>query len=310
MHILSRLRLHTKLILLIGLCALAFVALIGVASSMLHQRMLDGRIDKLRAVVLEARSFAQFLEQRVSTGQITREQALATFRDQVHGMRYGSSDDYLLVQTYDGLVVMHGGDPAREGKPTTAKDAQGRTSAELANLVLRHADSGLITYNVARPGQTRQLPKLSYVARFAPWHVDLITGSWTDDIDASFNASLENLALIGAAILIATFLGSWLVERDIANSLAALKLTMAKLAEGDLSVSVPGTERRDEVGGMAEAVVVFKHAMQRNEQLTAEQTREHERAELAKQPHLPPWPTRSRRRRRLRSTRWAASPLA
>lgn len=92
--------------------------------------MLDDRIDTLGAVVLEARSYAQLLEQSVAYGQITREQALATFRDQVHAMRNGGPDDYLLVQTHDGTVVMHGGDPKREGKLTTAVDSQGRNSAE------------------------------------------------------------------------------------------------------------------------------------------------------------------------------------
>jgi methyl-accepting chemotaxis protein len=286
MQILSRLRLRTKLVLLTGLCALAFVGLLGVASSMLREHMLEDRIDKLRAVVLEARSYAQLLEQTVASGQITRQQALAMFRDHVHAMRYGGPDDYLLVQTYDGTVVMHGGDPKREGKLTTAVDSQGRNSAELARIALGNTDGGVITYDVAKPGQTVRLPKLSYVGRFPPWQVDLITGSWTDDIDASFTASLWRLALLGAAILVLTLSVSWLIARDITRSLGALKTAMVRLAEGDLAVTVPETGRRDEVGGMAEAVVVFKDAMQCNKQLTVEQAREQEVAEATKRAAL------------------------
>jgi len=81
MKLLSHLRLRTKLIVLTGLCSLAFVILVGVASSMMHQRMIDDRIDKLRAVVLEARSFASLLDQQVTAGHISRDQALATFRE-------------------------------------------------------------------------------------------------------------------------------------------------------------------------------------------------------------------------------------
>lgn len=55
MSILSRLRLRTKFALLISLSALALIALSGVATSMLHQWMMDDRIDKLRSLVLTAR---------------------------------------------------------------------------------------------------------------------------------------------------------------------------------------------------------------------------------------------------------------
>jgi methyl-accepting chemotaxis protein len=282
MQFLSRLRLRTKLALLMGLSALALVALVGVASSLMHQRMLDDRIDKLRAVVLEARGFAQFLEKKVIAQRITREEALAEFREQLHSVRYGGADDYFLAQTFDGMVVMHGGDAKREGKPTTAKDDHGRSSAELAREALRNTDGGVITYAVAKPGQTERQPKISYVGRFAPWQLDIITGSWTDDIEASFRASLVKLGSIGGAILTVTLLAAWLVERDITQSLGRLTAVMAQLAEGDLSAAVPGTGRRDEVGGMAKAVVVFKEGMLTAERLAAEQRNERESAEGAK----------------------------
>jgi len=50
MHILSRLRIRTKLALLLGLSTLALVAAIGVAASLMQQRMLTDRIDKLRGI--------------------------------------------------------------------------------------------------------------------------------------------------------------------------------------------------------------------------------------------------------------------
>jgi hypothetical protein len=129
MHPLSRLRLRTRLILLTGLCALAFVMRVGVASSMMHQRRIDDRIDKLRA-------------------SCWRHAASPS------SSRYGGPDDRLLAQTYDGMVLLHGGDPKREGMSTTAKDARRRSSAELARIALRDSDSGVIADTAARPGET------------------------------------------------------------------------------------------------------------------------------------------------------------
>jgi methyl-accepting chemotaxis protein len=281
-NIFSHLRLRTKLALLMGMSALALITAISAGASSMHQRMIEDRIDKLRAVVLTAEGFARFLEQQVSAHKLTREQALAEFRDQLHGVRYGSKDDYFLVQTEDGVVVMHGGDPTREGKPTTASDSNGHSSADLARDVLRNADGGVISYDVAKPGQPNKEPKLSYVARFAPWHLNFISGSWIDDIDASFRASLLRLVALGGVILVVTLCVAWLVERDISFSLSKLKTAMERLAKGELATEIPGTTRRDEVGSMASAVVVFKDGMLQAERLASGRETERERADIDK----------------------------
>jgi methyl-accepting chemotaxis protein len=271
MTLLSRLKLHTKLALLLGLSTLAVVVSIGAGASLMHGRMIDDRIDKVRAVVLAATGFAQSLQAQVDAHQISREQALATFRDQVHRVRFGAADDYLLIQTFDGMVVMHGGDPAREGKPTASKDASGRSAADLANDVLRGADGGVIWYLALKPGNAAPQAKVSYVARFAPWQMVFIAGAWIDDVDAAFRTTLLRLSLIGGAILVVSLLAAWLVNRDITASLGGLRTAMDRLAKGDLTTVIPGTGRQDEVGAMAGAVLVFKDNMTETERLRAGQ---------------------------------------
>lgn len=143
MSIFGRLTLQTKLVLLLALSALALMVLIGAAATLMHRRMIDDRVAMVRAVVVEAKGFAQSLQDRVDIHEITQEQAVGTFREEVHRMRFGTEADYLLVQTPDGMVVMHGGDPTRQGKPTASKDANGR-STELAQNVLNSSDGGVI----------------------------------------------------------------------------------------------------------------------------------------------------------------------
>ena len=66
------------------------------------------------------------------------------------------------------------------------------------------------------------------------------------------------LVLIGlAAVLIGGF---YAVRAWVASPLKGLQSTMGKLAGGNLQASVAGAERRDEIGGMARAVQVFKEA--------------------------------------------------
>jgi methyl-accepting chemotaxis protein len=66
-------------------------------------------------------------------------------------------------------------------------------------------------------------------------------------------------------------LGGWLISRDITTSLGILKAAMERLANGDVATTVAGASRRDEVGGMAAAVLVFRDHMAEADRLRADQ---------------------------------------
>jgi hypothetical protein len=66
MTLLSRLKLRTKLLLLLGLSALAVIASISLAASRLRDRMLDDRIDKLRAAAQMSIGLATSLEAQIA----------------------------------------------------------------------------------------------------------------------------------------------------------------------------------------------------------------------------------------------------
>jgi hypothetical protein len=76
MSFLSHLRIRTKLVLLVGCSALALIIGVGATGAIMRQRMLDDRIDKLRAVVLTTIGFVQSLQAQVEAHAIGQEQAL------------------------------------------------------------------------------------------------------------------------------------------------------------------------------------------------------------------------------------------
>ena len=283
MHILSRLRLRTKLALLMGLSALALVASIGVASSIMHQRMLDDRLDKLHSLSLAAMGIAQSLEDQVAAHTMSHDQAVDQLRKSIHAIHFDAGAGYIVAQTLDpDIVIAHGGNPALDGKPSPAKDLTGRSLTDLTREALGTGTEAIIAYQFAKPGQTKPALKVSYVTRFAPWNLVFVVGSYTDDLDAAFQANLEELAAIGGAILALSLLTAWLINRDITGSLGRLQGSMASLAEGKLATAVQGTDRRDEIGRMARAVLVFKEHMVRGEQLASEREHEREQAEATK----------------------------
>ncbi|HTJ89325.1 MAG TPA: EAL domain-containing protein [Acidocella sp.] len=76
--------------------------------------------------------------------------------------------------------------------------------------------------------------------------------------------------LILGALALVMFGGFFAVRAWIAKPIDGLRRTMGELAGGALQARVSGTERRDEIGGMARAVQVFKDAGLKKQQLEEE----------------------------------------
>lgn len=72
------------------------------------------------------------------------------------------------------------------------------------------------------------------------------------------------------------------ISRAIATVLGRMQSTMVRLADGDLSITITDTERRDELGAMARAVAVFRDNAIARRDLEAATNRENE-SRLARQ---------------------------
>ncbi|WP_395015373.1 methyl-accepting chemotaxis protein [Dongia sp.] len=87
--------------------------------------------------------------------------------------------------------------------------------------------------------------------------------------------------LVWILAALATVLGvavAVLLGRAIIRPIRAMTAAMGKLASGDMSVAIPGTERSDEIGEMSKAVLVFKDNMVEADRLRAEQEAQKEMA--------------------------------
>ncbi len=273
MSLLANLRIRTKLLILLGLSVLAVLATIALSTSNAYQRMMDDRIDKLRAIDESTVAIARALEAEVTAGRISRDEAIARMREVVHAMRYDNGVGYIFILTTNGIYLAKGDSPKLEGTQTTSKDASGRSIVELQAETLRNSDGGVINWEYSKPGETTRQPKIGYVARFKPWDAVFITGAYYDDINAAFRVILWQLSEIGFLVLIVAALAAWLISRDVSASLVRLERAMSTLASGTLSVDIPDTDRRDEVGRMAQAMLVFRRNAETAQQLRMEAER-------------------------------------
>ncbi|HZF75834.1 MAG TPA: methyl-accepting chemotaxis protein, partial [Acetobacteraceae bacterium] len=100
-----------------------------------------------------------------------------------------------------------------------------------------------------------------------------VGGALTAEADTAWQAALTQMALAGAALLLTLALGllsAVFAIRHVGRPLSDLAGAMGRLAGGDLSVSVVGAGRRDEVGALARAMEVFRQASQERNKLAEE----------------------------------------
>jgi methyl-accepting chemotaxis protein len=266
------LKLRTKLALLMGLATIAVSIAVISGTMTLYKKMYDDRILELRAVVESARSYATALEAQAVAGKITHDQAIDLFRQYAHAMRFDHGDGYITLSGFDGITRIHGADPTRDNKPSTARDGQNRALPDLVKEALRSgADGGVIAYTFPKPGHTEALPKVSYVARFDPWQGYFLAGAYIDDLDAEIGAVIWRQVAIGGSIVLLLLLVAWGMGRDMTTSLTSLGTSMRRLAAGQTDDAVPGRDRRDELGGMAQSVQFFKDNLIETARLRDEQ---------------------------------------
>ncbi|MGX7703557.1 methyl-accepting chemotaxis protein [Methylobacterium sp. Gmos1] len=262
----------------IGFCAVAAYALRANYDSLIVER-----VAKMRALSDVALSAATSLEAQVRAGAMTREAALAAFRSRANDMRF-EGDNYIAVYDFAGTALVVPPKPEWVGKDMSGlKDASGMLLVKAITDIARSGTPGTLRYVFPRPGGTTHEPKLSYIQGFAPWAIAIFTGVYIDDIEAAFwHDALWLCAIAGAALVGVGVLGvlGW---RSIVGGLEGLIGTTAALAQGRYDLAVPGTGRRDEIGGIARAIDGFRIVLMERETLAAERDASEAQARRATQ---------------------------
>ncbi len=115
-------------------------------------------------------------------------------------------------------------------------------------------------------------------------NLQAFANKWSDDLSDDTNSTIR-IVLIGSAagLLVSLAIALWIAIAGLARPITRLKMVMEGLVRNDLTLIVPGIERRDEIGEMARTVEVFKTSAIEAEQLKAGVAENERRAaELAK----------------------------
>jgi methyl-accepting chemotaxis protein len=104
----------------------------------------------------------------------------------------------------------------------------------------------------------------------------------TTAYEAAAASSQRNLILGAAVILAVAILMAFLLGRGLSRPLTAITAVMNRLSSGDTEVTIPGADRKDELGSMAATVDVFRRNMIEGVTLRQAQEATKQQSELEK----------------------------
>ena len=253
MSVLKNLNLHSKLLLIVGWAAASMVLLATLSLYVRWQYLMEEPKALALNLVEVASGVIDRYQKQEQAGALTREQAQKLAIETLRNMRY--QDLYFVILDQDQRLLLHAARPELENQASRGgrdANALATITAELTEVAQREG-SGFITYEWARPGASKPVPKVAYVREFAPWNWVLTTGVYVDEMRDAFFSAVFREALI-VVILLAPLLGlSFGLTRGIQAGIKEVLNLSHSLANGDLSHKAQVLSR-DELGDMAQSL--------------------------------------------------------
>ncbi|OJF93514.1 methyl-accepting chemotaxis protein [Pararhizobium antarcticum] len=254
-------RISARLYALVGMALLLVAGVLTFVELQSHDGLVTERKAMLSAMNENAVSVFAAYHKLEQAGTLTQEQAKTQSLDAIRAMRYQESG-YFWVNDMHPTMIMHPIKPELDGKDLTQnKDPNGfHLFVGFADKV-RAEGKGFVNYYWPKPGADQPVLKYSHVAGFAPWGWVVGTGVYADDLESMFwdKAIVAlGLALVGTLALLAV---AFAIVRSVVGPVNRLKGAMEAISKENVSFDVPETGRKDEIGQMAEVLVVLKDSV-------------------------------------------------
>ena len=187
-----------------------------------------------------------------------------------------------------GVVIVDYDPSTRPGTYSRDFDVVGKLSLASSNPAAMAAVNGgeagaLVTYHLRKEmelatGYARSQGAMGFAG--LGWSV-LVRVPVAEAFVTLDRIEFRGMLLLGMAMLATLGLGLW-IGAGFARPVGALASAMRQLAAGEALPSIPGEGRRDEIGGMAAAVAVFRDGMAEAAALRAQQETDRQHNEAAK----------------------------
>ncbi|MHC5653417.1 methyl-accepting chemotaxis protein [Stappia sp. ICDLI1TA098] len=264
-----------KMLVLVAGALAALLLVVGIQTYSVFNTLMKDRRALIQSQVESAYSIVESLAKEVDAGKMTTDEAKERARLTIRSIRFNGGD-YVFAHDYDqsnyANTIVHPNDKV-EGENSYKKDPV--KSAYIKTFIDNAIKGGGFTdYDYPRLGETDPSPKIGYSKAFTPWKWSITSALYIDDIYDEFRSSAIKTVLWVVPLILLIAGAALYLANSISRPIAAITDAMRHLAEGDLSVAVPGAGRKDEIGQMADATEIFRDGMLRAQDLSASQVQE------------------------------------
>jgi methyl-accepting chemotaxis protein len=254
---------------MVPILAMICFAIFDVLSQ--RESLTEDRKVHVRQMVETGVSILAHYHSLAEKGQLTDAEARDRAKDVIRDIRYGKGD-FLFAYRSDGITEVVGTAPQLEGKQRMdVTDSNGVPYVKLL-IGLAKAGGGFVAYSFPRSANDQgDQRKISTAMYYAPWDMVVGSGVYIGDIDEAFRSQLTRVGVILALSIVAIVAFSIFLVGTITRPLSRVTGLIERLAQGDREISVPYTEKQDEVGKLARALDVFRRQAITLEQQTGEQ---------------------------------------
>ena len=166
-------------------------------------------------------------------GDLTEAQAQKQALSIIAGLRY-DTNNYFWINDFTPNMIMHPIKPQLNGKNVAGvKDPDGNALfIDMVNIVKAKGE-GFVYYKWAKPGFDDPVDKIGFVKGFTPWQWIIGTGTYLDDIDATF-AEQRNMIIIDSVVIAIVIIGlSYVIGNSLLVPTRSAAELMKDIAQGD-----------------------------------------------------------------------------
>ena len=240
-------RLHTmgiaKRLTVLSIGALLGIVLMAIATLLSEYQLIMGeRQAAVRQNVQTARSLIAHYHKLAEKGTLKEDEAKAQAAAAVGALRYNTSD-YFWINDMAPVVVMHPIKPELIGKNMSdMQDPNGKHLYLEFVKVVKAQGEGYVDYLWSKPGEKEAVPKVSYVAGFAPWGWIVGSGVYVDTVRSTVLERALSFGVASLVLMAALALIGWVISKGMVRQLGGEPDYAAQVAEsmaqGDLATEV------------------------------------------------------------------------
>jgi methyl-accepting chemotaxis protein len=226
---------------------------------MINQResILKSREEGVKQMAEAGISILAHYHSLADKGQMSESEARDRAKNDLRDIRFDHGN-FLVVYRMDGVNEVLPPEPKLEGQQMIDRKDPNGVPIVRQDIEIAKAGGGFGAYSSPRRAGEPPVPKISAILPFAPWDMLVVCGVFIDDIDASFHQQISHYGLILGLSTLGVLALSLFLVNSITAPLGLITQRMVNLSQGDKSIAIGFTARRDEIGKLAKALEIFR----------------------------------------------------